>query len=294
MKKTVFLILALGLFSCNQQTDNIKVLQNRIDSLENKLHCCQNSEYLSQSILWFQHSPEMHALYLQSYNVAKKALAYNLKHKVYKGKKNAVVVDIDGTILNNSPYEGWLYFTNSVYSDSSWNAWVQDTKAEPLPGTVDFLNFAKDLGCEVFYVSDRKNDLLFKPTLQNLKKFNLPFADETHLLLKTKGDTTLTGKSTKEKRRLKIENEMNCEILLLCGDQMTDFNKVFDVIKSGTEEQIKDSINKYKENFSSRFIIIPNPMYSDWLIQIIDGNNRNNSCSHLDSLRSNKIINWKH
>ncbi len=293
MKLTIILLLAVGLISCNSRKDKMQVLQNRIDSLEKKLNCCRNSEYRYQSVLWYQHSPEMKALYLQSYSTARKALAYNLKHKAQSEKKNAVVVDIDETILNNSPYEGWLCATDYVYSDSSWNAWVQETKAEPLPGTIDFLNYAKDLGCEVFYISNRKNDRLFEPTLQNLKKLNLPFADEKHLLLKTKDDTTLTGETTKEKRRRKIEKEWNYEILLLCGDQMADFDKAFDLIKGGTEEQIKDSLNRYKEKFGSRFIIIPNPMYCDWLGQIIYDNDRNHSCFHLDSLRKNRIINWK-
>ncbi len=37
MKYIVILILALSLFSCNQQSTKIKVLQNRIDSLETQL-----------------------------------------------------------------------------------------------------------------------------------------------------------------------------------------------------------------------------------------------------------------
>jgi hypothetical protein len=37
MKPTIFLILVLGLYSCNQQRDRMQVLQNRIDSLESKL-----------------------------------------------------------------------------------------------------------------------------------------------------------------------------------------------------------------------------------------------------------------
>ena len=37
MKQILFFILTFGLFACNQQTDNTKVLQNRIDSLERKL-----------------------------------------------------------------------------------------------------------------------------------------------------------------------------------------------------------------------------------------------------------------
>jgi len=37
MKQTVFILLTVWLFSCNQPTDNTKLLQSRIDSLETKL-----------------------------------------------------------------------------------------------------------------------------------------------------------------------------------------------------------------------------------------------------------------
>lgn len=293
MKQAISLILLFIFFSCNQQSEKINVLQSKIDSLENKLNEYMNTEYMSQSMLWFQRSPEMQALYIQGYNTAKQALAYNLKHKIHKGKKNAVVVDIDETILDNGPYDGWLYLQSQVYADSTWNAWVNDAIAEPLPGTVDFLNFASNLGCEIFYVSNRKKDPLFEPTLLNLQKFNLPCADEKHLLLKTDEDKTSSGKTTKEVRRQKIENELNYEILLLCGDQMADFHKAFDVVSDGTEKQIKDSVDNYKDMFGTRYIVLPNPVYCDWLRQIVSGNDRNNSPLHLDSLRRSKIESWK-
>lgn len=37
MRHILFIILTFGLFACNQPTDKTQVLQNRIDSLEQKL-----------------------------------------------------------------------------------------------------------------------------------------------------------------------------------------------------------------------------------------------------------------
>ena len=284
------LLIALTFANCTSREN--KVLQNRIDSLENIITPCANSAYLVQSVLWFQHAPEMQALYLQSFAIAKQALVNNLAHKMYKGKKNAVVVDIDETILDNSPYEGWLCKHDEVYNESTWNDWVKDENAQPLPGALDFLNFAKSNGCEVFYVSNRKAELL-EPTLQNLKKCKLPFADETHVLLKTKGDTNQNGKTTKEKRRARIEQKMNYEIVLLCGDQLGDFNESFETGNSENSAQVTDSLNKYEDLFGSRYIVLPNPMYNDWLNKIIKGSDKNNSCYHMDSLRMSKIKSWK-
>lgn len=291
MRWTIFILLLLVLSGCNGKKNSITDLQNRIDSLESKLYYPKNGEHLSQSVLWFQHAPEMHALYVQSFNIAKKALADNLKRKTDNSKRNAIVVDIDETILNNSLYQGWLYSSNSTYTDSTWNVWVHDTIAKPLPGAVDFLKFAEQKGCEIFYVSNRNHEFHFEATLLNLRKYNLPYADEKHILLKTESDTLISGQTTKEKRRLTIEGEHGYEIVLLCGDQIADFDRAFDYFKGGNEEHIIDSINKYKDSFGSRYVIVPNPVYSDWLNKIITGENKN--CSNPDSLRNTKIVSWK-
>ena len=291
MRIIIILLIAITIVSCEQKNENIELQKN--DSLENKTNLCNKSEHLAQSILWFQLSPEMHALYIQSYNSAKSALDFNLKNKKFPNKKNAVVLDIDETVLNNSLYEGWLYLNNKSYNPTTWVKWVNDAKAEPLPGTVDFLNYVKSKNCEVFYVSNRNNETALKQTIVNLKKYNLPFADESHVLLKTKSDTTISGKTTKEIRRNKIENELNYEILLLLGDQIADFDKAFDYNKGGTEVGIKDSISKYSKLFNTKFILLPNPMYSGWLSKIINKNSKNDSCTTLLKNRKLKIQSWK-
>lgn len=293
MHKTFLLFACLLWLACTKPADNTKALQKRIDSLERLLPCCSNSEYLAQAALWFQQSPEMRAGYLQSYQMARQALDVNLKHKANKKKKNAVVVDIDETILNNGPYEGWLYLNNTTYTDSSWNAWVHSAQAEPLPGALEFLQYAASRGCQVFYISNRKADVLTAPTLKNLQKFNFPNADTAHLMLKTADDVLPNGKTTKQKRREKVEQQLNCEIMLLCGDQLADFTHAFDLSPDGTEKQIMDSVNAHTRSFGSRFFIIPNPMYSDWLNQTLYGNDKNKTCTHVDSVRSSKMVYWK-
>ena len=133
MRNVLIFITILGLSSCNRQSTNTRGY-NRTGS---NASGCSNSEYLAQAVLWFQRSPEMQALYLQSFNFAKEALEINLSNKRFPGKKNAVVVDIDETILNNGPYEGWLFINDKTFADSSWNAWINASEAEPLPGAAD-------------------------------------------------------------------------------------------------------------------------------------------------------------
>jgi 5'-nucleotidase (lipoprotein e(P4) family) len=211
----------------------------------------RNNEFLVQSVLWYQHSGEMRALYYQGYNIAKFRLADYLRQSKSK-KKKAVVMDIDETILNNSPYEGRLLEIDSGYSKSSWSQWVATSGADTLPGVLDFLNYAKSKNVEVFYISNR--DTAEVPaTLKNFQKFNFPYADEKHLVFKREKS------SSKETRRKQVAE--NYDIALLCGDNLADFDAAFDL---RDEKFTNDSVNKYKAEFGKKFIVLPNPMYGDW------------------------------
>ena len=57
-------------------------------------------------------SGEYQALSYQAYNAAKVAFDHA---KVKKGKKKAVVVDLDETMLDNSPYACLLYTSSGLF-----------------------------------------------------------------------------------------------------------------------------------------------------------------------------------
>ncbi len=63
-----------------------------------------DSEQMTMSTLWYQHSAEMRALYYQSFNLAEYRVQQALQNPDSE-KPPAVVVDIDETILDNSHSE---------------------------------------------------------------------------------------------------------------------------------------------------------------------------------------------
>ena len=75
--------------------------------------CCQKKasptaepdmKHLLLATAWYQQSAEMRACYYQAYTMAKMALRENLQN--HRGAKPAaVVLDIDETVLDNSPFE---------------------------------------------------------------------------------------------------------------------------------------------------------------------------------------------
>lgn len=239
MKRFILAILTVAFLSgCNQNSPEEKPKENSTKSHE-----------ALQATLYHQTAAEMRALSYQAFNLARYRLDQSLR-KAGLSKQQAVVVDIDETVLDNSPHQARLIIENKRYPEY-WAAWCKKAEANPLPGAVDFLKYAQEKGVEVFYVSNR-HDSLRKPTLENLRYLDFPFADDAHIFLKT----TTSGK---KKRRDKISE--NHEIVLLIGDNLADFSEVFE---GGTILERFEKTNKYKEAFGSRFIVLPNAMYGEW------------------------------
>jgi len=244
MKKITFvgLIIAIGIaMSCNTKPSG--------ECCTNP-NCCINDNLL-QATLWFQQSGEMQALYYQAYNTAKYALDDYLKQNK-SNRKMAVVVDVDETVLDNSRFEGYLIQHDSTFSPRLWKQWSDSAIATPLPGALEFLKYAETKGVEVFYISNRKTNEI-PATLKNLSRFGFPCADERHMVFKTDKN------STKEPRRVQVSKDY--DIVMLCGDNLGDFAAAFD---NREDSPRIDSVQKYKDLFGKRFIVLPNPMYGDW------------------------------
>lgn len=222
-----------------------------------------NNDGLLLSVLWYQKSAEMKALYLQSYNIATMSLEKKLSERT-SAKPAAVILDIDETVLDNSPVEVAQIAGNLPFSDSLWLSWVVREEAGVLPGAAEFLNFAKSKGVEIFYVTNRESPQEFQPTVNNLKKHNLPFADSTHLLLKT-------NESSKGKRRATIAEKY--DILMLIGDNLADFADDFDVRK---EDLGFGAVYSNSHKFGVDFIVLPNPMYGPWINAALSGSEESN------------------
>lgn len=203
----------------------------------------------TNAILWQQYSGEYRALSFQAYNFARLSLKEALWNQA-NGKPNCVIVDADETILDNSAFQGSEVKKGVSYVQTDWTKWTNLVAADTVPGALAFLKFAASKKVETFYVTNRE-EADHAGTLKNLQKFGFPYADEAHLLLKT---TT----SDKEPRRQKIAEQYN--ILLLCGDNLSDFSNIFYREGKDTKEQV----NAMQQLFGTRFIVLPNPMYGDW------------------------------
>lgn len=211
----------------------------------------QVRDYAIQAVLWQQNAAEYRALCYQAFNLAKLRLDMFLQDESLKGKRLAVITDIDETVMDNSPYNAKLILEGIEYTPENWTEWVEREEALAVPGATSFLNYAKERGVEVFYVSNRMYYEL-DATIRNMKKLNFPFAEEKNVLLKKDIDA-------KDDRFSIVKNDYT--VLLFLGDNLLDFSGEF--IIADTEKR-KEITRKYEESFGNNFIVLPNPMYGDW------------------------------
>ena len=137
------------------------------------------------------------------------------------------------------------------YESPSWYEWTDKAAADTMPGAVAFLKYAASKNIEIFYITNREQRER-ATTLKNLQYFDLPNADESHLLTKQSA-------SSKEGRRQQVMK--NYEVLILMGDNLADFSSLFD---KKTEEERKSSTDIFSGEFGKKFIVFPNVNYGDW------------------------------
>lgn len=208
------------------------------------------NEHMVMAVMYQQTSAEYRALCYQAYNLARFMLDRDLENKKINLPR-CVVLDIDETVLDNSPYEAKCILERIVYPQK-WNEWITKASAKPVPGALDFIKYAHSNGVEVYFVTNRKEDE-WESTITNLKEAGFAKVDSNHLLMRTET-------SSKENRRSKIKEFRH--ISLLFGDNLADFSDAFDG-KLSVQERF-NSVEKLKREFGTRFIILPNPMYGDW------------------------------
>ena len=198
--------------------------------------------------LFQQKAAEYRALCFQAYNIARLRLD---EYKAVTNKPKAIITDIDETLLDNSPYEAHRVLQGKDYDAASWFEWTAKASADTLPGSASFLKYAASKGVTIFYITNR-DEKERANTIQNLKQFNLPNADELHYMPKQ-------NTSSKEARRQAVFNAY--EIVLLLGDNLADFSALFD--KKTVDERLRNT-NFSAADFGNRFIVLPNPVYGDW------------------------------
>jgi 5'-nucleotidase (lipoprotein e(P4) family) len=229
--------------------------------------------------LWMQTSVEYRASALQAYHTARLALDAALADPHWtaaieqtgdaSSKPPAIVLDLDETVLDNSPFEARLIAESTLekpvpYDESVWRRWVAERKATAIPGAAEFLKYAESRHVTPIYVTNRNikgaqaddRDSGERDTMATLRKLNIPVKPDGSTLL-MKGEH---GWDSSDKRSRRAFVADTYRILLLVGDNFEDFVSVTDNSLAARDVLV----SKYDEWWGSKWIVLPNPTYGSW------------------------------
>lgn len=215
-------------------------------------------DYQTAAVLYTQKAAEYRALAYQAFNIARLRLDADLdKKNVKKLPKpmrkmpRAIVVDIDETVLDNSPAQAYAIKNGVAFNLKDWYAWGDMRKAKAVPGSVDFLNYAVSKGVKIFYVSNR-DEVQKQATLDNLKSVGFQDVSADNVLLRT-------AESGKDARRAVAAAKHR--IVMLVGDNLDDFASAFE--RKSVADRFAE-VDKARDQWGNNFIVLPNAMYGTW------------------------------
>ncbi len=175
-----------------------------------------------------------------------------------RGLPPAVIVDVDETVLDNSPYQARLVRDGGQYDEATWDAWVQEKKARPVPGVLEFARAASARGVTILYITNRAEHL-GGPTLENLRAVGLPAKDDSVFL----GLGTFVEGCEQEGSEKRCRRELagrKYRILMQFGDQLGDFAQIV----ANTPNDRGALFERHRAWFGERWWMLPNPSYGSW------------------------------
>lgn len=238
--------LSFGLLACVALANPLSAKEyKKVDLLPNQMVL---------PTAWTQSSAEYKALTTQIYNMSKIVLDMHLIRPTEK--PYAVILDLDETVLDNSPYQAMTVAQETGYPHG-WFDWVDAAEAKAVPGSLDFLHYADSKGVKIFYLSNRKikGDRLIpgmQNSLENLENLGAPQAVRSQMYLRD-------GSSSKESRRQAIAKDHN--VIMVFGDNLNDHSDDF---RGKSVAERKDAVDKHSAKFGTTFIVLPNTMYGEW------------------------------
>lgn len=181
------------------------------------------------------------------------------------GLPPAVIVDIDETMLDNSPYQARMVVDGNEFDDATWEAWVDERRAPAVPGAVEFAQAAAARGVQVVYLSNR-TAASREATLANLRQVGLPLSPTPVFLGTGTAVPGCTQSSSSDKTCRRVLVGRSNRVLMQLGDQLGDFAAPSANTPAGREAVVA----RHGAWLGDRWWMLPNPTYGGWEPALFD------------------------
>lgn len=214
------------------------------------------------SALWVQTSAEFYASARQAFAGATEKLALALRDPTwtasleqfaaggYEKLPPAVIVNLDETVFNNSPYQARIIRQFGQHDMTHFIEWCNEAKCPAVPGAKEFLDQARQQGIAIVYISPRP-EILRDGTLRNIARLDYPYDAAKDQLI-------LGGAWPNHDKREQVGKDHR--ILLIVSDNLGDFLQ-------NTEQSAtlrREMAARYADYWGLKWFILPNPMYGHW------------------------------
>jgi acid phosphatase len=252
---------------------------------------CVSQDDNSNAVLWVQTSAEYdgntHSVYQSaSQQLAQllndpgrtgdidQALSFGCKAGEYcaplmnAGLIPAVVLDVNETVLDNSPYQARLVADRQRFDPATWDLWLAERAAKAVPGSVEFVKEAQRLGVAVIYITNRsckKRDDTRDPcpqkadTLANMRAVGFPGLAE-HDLMIFQREKPAWQSSEKQLRRAFIAGKYR--MMQLIGDDIGDLASN---VKNLPQTDRRTFVDEQRHLFGVYWFQLANPTYGSWI-----------------------------
>ncbi|WP_338760364.1 HAD family acid phosphatase [Massilia sp. METH4] len=230
---------------------------------------------LLSGVLWLQQAPEARyatlSIFRNATTMLEEAIAAPDSAAIEQRGSDvaklppAVIVDLDETMLDNSPYEAHLVREGVPFEEAGWARWIAQRRALPVPGALAFAQAVDKAGARIFYVSNREcfageNPCQAKEhTMANMRALGFPRADDPGAFL-FKGERP--GWGTDKTSRRQVVGAAH-RIVMLVGDDMRDF--VSPPQAHALHARDRTLVALAEDEIGRRWFVIPNPMYGSWM-----------------------------
>jgi acid phosphatase len=230
------------------------------------------------AILWAAHSAEYQAASLQVYAQATRDLPRLIAdtswsalpgHEGVSDKSPAIILDIDETVSSGVDME----LTMLPFTTVRQYEWGITHPTIPIRGVTEFVHAARDLGVNVFFVTNRPCESrrdVDGPCPQEQRVVDLVAeigieTDTQHVMLA--GERAEWNKEKLSRREYVAKSH---RVIMLFGDDYGDFvacsraKPGAPCTTAATKSSRHDALDTYKDYWGNGWYILPNPMYGSW------------------------------
>jgi 5'-nucleotidase (lipoprotein e(P4) family) len=229
-------------------------------------------------LLWVKHSAEYQALSRQAYLTATKDLPVFIEDSAWSALPEqsdaaelppAIILDVDETVVSNVDFQ--LDFERP-FDNWKLNEWTSRTKAVEVAGVREFIEFARESGVTVFFVTNRPCELIEgvddpcpqkKSTIDDIAEVGV-VTDPEHVMLSEEQGWT------REKSTRRLHVAKTHRVIMLFGDDLSDFipcvrsSPKAPCTNVATQESRAQAVVDNAKYWGRGWYILPNPMHGSW------------------------------